>query len=181
MQDVQSPNHIVVVLQRLAHTHKHDAESPRSRVALQDHDLRDDLSGREIADQPHLPREAERAAQRASDLRRYTEGVAVGARYQNGFRGLAVAELQQIASRSVGGIETPRNLRKLQVKRRREGFAPGERNRHDTVEIRDSVPVNRAKHTARARGAAHTRFEVFLRLVEETFHGISDVESSESS
>ena len=62
---------LVVVVQRFTHAHQHDIETlaEHAELACEYAHLADDLTGAQIADDPHLACQAKRASHRASDLR----------------------------------------------------------------------------------------------------------------
>ena len=102
---------VVVVEQRLAHAHQHDvgeqALAARRRplaVGVARHqDLADDLAGGQIAHQALRAGVAERAGQRAADLRGEAERAAILLGDEHGLRLVAVGEAQQPLARAVVG------------------------------------------------------------------------------
>ena len=67
MENTNGMEDVVVVVERLAHSHEDDAET-LSSFSRKQFDLRDDLGNREVASQSQLPGQTKRATQSASNL-----------------------------------------------------------------------------------------------------------------
>ena len=67
VQGVNGPQDVVVVLQRLAHSHQHHTETLRC-FFQQEHNLGNDLTGREVSSQSQLASQAEGATKRTTNL-----------------------------------------------------------------------------------------------------------------
>ncbi len=106
VQDAQGFHHRVVVVQRFAHAHEHDVERlvvQTKRVCEHPH-LPGNLAGGQIANEPHLPGQAERARHGASDLRRDAERHGGGIGNEHRFDLLAVGEPEQELLGAIRGL-----------------------------------------------------------------------------
>ncbi len=117
---LQRVAHILEIVERLAHPHHHDVGDAalalgRQALALgalgaekiaepvaRDHDLADDLAGRQIAHQALRAGMAERAGQRAADLARDAERAAVAFRDIDAFD-----QMRPLACVFAGKLEQP--------------------------------------------------------------------------
>ena len=92
--EVAEAEHVVEVLQRLAHAHHHDVADARIALACgagRPQELLVDLALRERAAEAHRARRAKRALERAARLRREAHRVAILAAHQHGLGGKAIA------------------------------------------------------------------------------------------
>jgi hypothetical protein len=90
-------------VQRLTHAHQHDVESHVEHVHLaREHaNLADDFTCRQISNNPHSRRQAERALHRAPDLRREAERLGRCVRDEHGFDEVAIGQAQEELGRTV--------------------------------------------------------------------------------
>ena len=106
--DAHCGHDITEVGERLAHAHQHDiGHRPQpagleAEFAVGEPDLADDLGGGEVAVETLLRRRAERAVERAADLRGHAERAAVGLGDVDHLEGLRAIGTQQPLARTVG-------------------------------------------------------------------------------
>ena len=106
--DAHCGHDITEVGERLAHAHQHDiGHRPQpagleAEFAVGEPDLADDLGGGEVAVETLLRRRAERAVERAADLRGHAERAAVGLGDVDHLEGLRAIGAQQPLARTVG-------------------------------------------------------------------------------
>src|SRR5205807_1491349 len=100
VKDPDSLEHVVVIIEGLAHPHEYDAVT-LSVLSTQQFDLGDDFGRRQVAGQSELPGEAERATQRTAHLRGNTERHTIIARNQNRLDQLTIIKTQKIPLRSI--------------------------------------------------------------------------------
>ena len=93
----------VVVVQRLSHAHQHDVEwgVGQLRVVREHANLPDDLPARQIPDEAHPARQAERARHRAPDLSRDAEGLRWRVRNVDRLDPPIIGQTQQVLGRAV--------------------------------------------------------------------------------
>jgi hypothetical protein len=130
----------IEVGERLAHPHRDDvgdALAARHELALPVADLIDDLSHREIADQAHLARRAERAGHRAAGLSREAHriaGAVVG--HEDRLDVMPVVQLEQhLARLPVGALDLAHRLDRAPAEAPRQGVTEHLRKVGDAVPI----------------------------------------------
>ena len=150
-EHAQGPHRLIVVVQGFAHAHEDDVERGLEQVQhpRQDADLSGNFSGGQIADDAHLPGEAEGAPHRAPDLRRDAERLLRRIGDVDRLDQPPIGEPEQELGGAVGRHVVPRHdrcgdggaLRERRPQRPREVGHGGE--------VRDAATMNPAVDLAR--------------------------------
>ena len=155
-------------MQRLPHAHEDDVEAGLEHVELaHEHaHLAGDLAGGQVADDPHLPGQAEAAFHGAADLRRQAERV--GRRVGNEHRldQLPVLEPHQQLRRAVDRTLLADDFGRDDAKRRGEAGAQIAAEVGHAGEIGDAALVDPLEELARMKTRMAHRLERLLELGE---------------
>ncbi len=156
--DLQGSRDILVIVERLAHSHQDDVRHlplvlgrrPFAERIPRDHDLSDNLLGREIAHQPLCAGVAEGAGQGAADLGGDAQGPAIILGDMYGLDLLAIGKAQEPFAGSIDRGKRARNHRPLQHVARRELVAERLRQRGHRREIGGAPTIDPVPELARA-------------------------------
>ena len=171
--DSQRFHRLVVVVQRFAHAHQHDVESPASHCGSVDEHahLADDFSGGEIARQPHLAGQAEGACHGAADLRGDAEGHRRRIRDEHRFDVPSVREAKQEFLSAIRRLLALDELGRRDPEVAGKHLAQVERQVAHRRDIGDAAPVNPPENLPRAvRLDAPRRKRRFERRTVELSH-----------
>ena len=121
--------HLVVVVERLAHAHQHDVGDPPAvapRLARRPQQLLEDLAAGEVAAEAHGARRAERAREGAARLRRDADRAAVAVPHQHRLEREPVQRAEPRLHRLIGGalllVEDQLRERQLAGEARADGL-----------------------------------------------------------
>ena len=178
-QDPQRLHRLVVVVQRLAHAHQDDVEGLVLQVerVCQHANLADDFASRQVADQAHLARQAERAGHGAADLRRDAEGHGRRVGNEDRLDLSAVGEAQQ---KLLGAVARRSRCDEAGVVSVKSAASVARRSRDRSViavDVGDAAAVDPAEDLARAEALVSARGE---RRFERWAIELGEIESARS-
>jgi hypothetical protein len=176
-QDADGAQRRVIVVQRLAHAHEHNVEglAGQAGVLRQDSGLPGDFGGRQVAQQPHLARQAERAAHRAAHLGRDAERLGRRIRDEHGFNLLPIVKPEEELGRPVGGDLAQVERGRGDPERGRQPLPQWLTEVGHVREIRDAARPNPVEDlTAAKAGLA----EIRENLLESRQIGVGQVEQA---
>ena len=151
--------HVVVVVEGLAHAHHHDVRDACVLLVAQQagepQQLLADLLGLEVAPEPHAAGGAERARERAARLRREADGAALAVAHRDGLERVAVVRAQLQLDRAVLGALRGLLAERAQRRVALEALAQRPRQRRDLVPALGELRVDGVRELPGAvRGCA---------------------------
>ena len=148
-------------MQRLAHPHEDDVECGLAHLERvgQDADLTDDLARRQVAHEPHLAGQTERARHRAANLRGDTEGHPRSVWNIDALDRAAVIESEQELLCAVNRLLTMHQRRRRERKVRHQIGAELARQVGHRLDIGYAAAIHPAKELTGAEAFEAVRFE----------------------